>query len=145
MHVREVIFAGRCACVDAKRPICVHRSKIGSPKIAEGGIDPGGAPSTDSNGRPDQLRKQSLVIEDYYCVSVEPADAQAPASLLAEVLDGVSGTKSGVSNPLPGQDSSVFSESEGPAQWLAAPKVGLDHGESLSMESADDTSESGSE
>lgn len=124
----------------------VHRSKRGSPKIAEGGIDPGGAPSTDNNGRPDQLRKQSLVIEDYYCVSVEPADAQAtPASLLAEVLDGVSGTTTGVSNPLPDQDSSVFSESEGPAQWLAAPKVDLDHGETLSMESADDTSESGSE
>lgn len=96
-----------------------------------------------SDERPDQLRKQSLVIEDYYCVSVEPADAQAaPASLLADVLGGVARKEADAANRPPGQDSSVLSESEGPAQWLAAPKAGLDHGESLSMESADDTSES---
>lgn len=123
----------------------VHRSKRGPPKIAEGEVDPG-APSVDSIGPPDQLRKQSLVIEDYYCVSVEPADAQAaPASLLVDVLNGVSREEEGVSNPPLGQDSSAYSENEGPAQWLAAPKVDLDHGESLCMESADNTSESESE
>lgn len=95
------------------------------------------------NGVPGQLRKQSLVIEDYYCVSVEPPDARAePGLLLADVLDDSREQHTDFEDPTPGQDSSLLSEGEGPAQWLAAPKVDLNHGETLSMESADDTSDS---
>lgn len=94
-----------------------------------------------SNGFAGQLRKQSLVIEDYYRVSVEPPDAQVETGLpLANALDG-SREQAGV-DPTPGQDSSYLSEGEGPAQWLAAPKVDPNHGDTLSMESADDTSDS---
>lgn len=90
-----------------------------------------------------QLRKQSLVIEDYYCVSVEPPDAQAEAGLLrSDKLHGSREQQADADDRTPGQDSSFLSEGEGPAQWLAAPKVDLNHGETLSMESADDTSDS---
>lgn len=131
--------------MDTERPID-RRSSKGSPKIAERAADPGGAPLQTRNGLPDQLRNPSLVIEDYYCVSVETAEAQAATvSLLVDALDGDSQKEAGISCPSSGQDSSVLSESEGPAQWLAAPKDGLGRGDSLSLESADDTSESESE
>lgn len=92
---------------------------------------------------PGQLRKQSLVIEDYYCVSVEPSNTQgAPESLLTDILDASPKEDNTCDSPPPGPDSSFLSDGEGPAQWLAAPKVGLTYGDSLSMESADDTSES---
>ncbi len=117
-----------------------HRSTRGSSKIAEGKVDADGAAV--GNELPGQLRKQSLVIEDYYCVSVEPSNAQvAPESLLTDVLDA-SPEDGTTGDPPPGPDSSFLSDGEGPAQWLAAPKVGLPYGENLSMESADDTSES---
>lgn len=93
----------------------------------------------DSPGYPGQPRKQSLVIEDFYCVSVEPPPPQtAPSSLQVDALDDDSQN----SPPPPGQGSSFLSEGEGPAQWLAAPKIDQDHGEDLSMEVADDTSDS---
>lgn len=89
-------------------------------------------------------KQSSLVIEDYYCVSVEPSDVQvAPASLLADALEGDSLQGANTVDILPpGQDSSFISEGEGPAQWLAAPRAGPDHVDNLSMESAEDTSES---
>lgn len=95
-------------------------------------------------GAPGQPRKQSLVIEDYYCVSVEPPAAQAtPASFLADALEeGSEKGAKGFADPPIGQGSSFLSDGEGPAQWLAAPKADFDDGEILSMESADDTSDS---
>lgn len=105
-------------------------------------MDPDGSASM-GNGVSGQLRKQSLVIEDYYCVAVDPSDARAESGLLlADVLDGSRQQEADAEDPTPGQVSSFLSEGEGPAQWLAAPKVDINHGDGLSMESADDTSDS---
>lgn len=121
--------------------LTLRRISKGSPKVAEGKEDPDGSASM-GNGFSGQLRKQSLVIEDYYCVSVEPPAARTESGLLlADALDG-SRQPPDAEDPTPGQDSSFLSEGEGPAQWLAAPKVDINHGDSLSMESADDTSDS---
>lgn len=121
---------------------CIPRSSKGSPKVGEGKIDPDASASI-GNGFSGQLRKQSLVIEDYYCVSVEPPDARAdPGLLLGDVPDGSAEQQADAEDATPCQDSSFLSEGEGPAQWLATPKVDLNHGDTLSMESADDTSDS---
>lgn len=117
--------------------------------MVEAKTDPDGVISNDGTHHPGfQPRKeQSLVIEDYYCVSVEPADTPvAPASLAVNTLEEDFSKIIGVDDsPLPGQGSSFISEGEGPAQWLAPPKSGLDYCENLSMESAEETSESGGE
>lgn len=119
----------------------LRRSTRGSSQVEEGKVDPDGAALVGKE-LPGQDRKQSLVIEDYYCVSVEPTNAQvAPESLLTDAL-GAPRLDGATDDPVPGPNSSLLSEVEGPAQWLAAPRVGLSHGDSLSMESADDTSES---
>lgn len=113
-----------------------YRSSRGSSGVAQGKPPPG---LMDSPGYPGQPRKQSLVIEDFYCVSVEPPPPQTgPSALQVDALDNDSQN----SPPPPGQGSSFLSEGEGPAQWLAAPKIDQDHGERLSMELADDTSDS---
>eukprot|EP00903_Cladosiphon_okamuranus_P020010 g18380.t1 len=127
---------------DVEQDAFLPGSSKGSPKVGEDKVDPD-ASATTSNGFSGQLRKQSLVIEDYYCVSVEPTDARAdPGLLLGDAADGSREQQVDVEDPTPGQDSSFLSEGEGPAQWLAAPKVDLNHGDTLSMESADDTSDS---
>ncbi|CBN78544.1 ATG2 Autophagy-related protein homolog [Ectocarpus siliculosus] len=111
-------------------------SSRGSSGVAQGKPPPG---LMDSPRYPGQPRKQSLVIEDFYCVSVEPPPPQTGTSALqVDALDNDSLN----SPPPPGQGSSFLSEGEGPAQWLAAPKIDQDHGEGLSMEMADDTSDS---
>lgn len=118
------------------------RSSKGSPKVVDSKVDPNGSASM-GNGFSGQLRKESLVIEDYYCVSVEPPDARAePELLLADVRDGSREQQADAEDPTPAQGSSFLSEGEGPAQWLAAPKVDLNPGDTLSMESAEDTSDS---
>ncbi|CAM9161574.1 unnamed protein product, partial [Hapterophycus canaliculatus] len=128
---------------DVEQDAFLPGSNRGSPGVAERKADPGGAVSIGSTGESGQSRKQSLVIEDYYCVSVEPPAAQAaPASFLADALEESSGQEAKFADPPVGQGSSFLSEGEGPAQWLAAPKVDFDDGDILSMESADDTSES---
>lgn len=89
--------------------------------------------------------QESLVIEDYYCVSVDApeTDVVAPTSIFVDGPEGERRVGTGSSDVgTPGQGSSFISESEGPAQWLAAPNVSLDHPEILSMESAEETSES---
>lgn len=127
----------------------VHRSSRESPAEAEAKAGP---PSAVSKAGDRYLgmqprKQQSLVIEDYYCVSVEPPDAQvATTSELVDALEGTSCKGADlVDSPLYGHDSSFASEGEGPAQWLAAPKADLDHAENHSMESAEETSESESE
>lgn len=112
--------------------------------MTEAKTNPGGTAATDRNGHRGTQPRESLVIEDYYSVSVEPSDAQAaPASLLAEALDADSLKGPDHVDIVPsGQGSSFISEGEGPAQWLAAPEVGLVYGQNLAMESAEDTSES---
>ena len=115
-----------------------------SPAETEAKTSPGGTVATVCNGHRGAQPRESLVIEDYYSVSVEPPDAQTtPASLLAEALDADSLKIADDIDITPsGQGSSFISEGEGPAQWLAAPQVGLVHGNNLAMESAEDTSES---
>lgn len=127
-------------CVSTRTTLVSHRSTRGSSKIAEGKVDPHGVAV--GNEPPGQLRKPSLVIEDYYCVTIESSSTKvAPESLVTDTVDA--SPKAGATGvPPPGPDSSFLSDGEGPAQWLAAPKVGLPHGDDLSMESADDTSES---
>lgn len=122
--------------VGARNVAGAYRSSGGSLGVAQGKPPPG---LMDSSGYLGQPRKQSLVIEDFYCVSAEPPPPQtAPSSLQVDALDDDSQN----SPPPPGQGSSFLSEGEGPAQWLAAPKIDQDHGEGLSMELADDTSDS---
>ncbi|CAM9374638.1 unnamed protein product [Scytosiphon promiscuus] len=128
---------------DVEQDAFLPGSNRGSPRTAERKADPGGAVSMGSTGEPGQPRKQSLVIEDYYCVSVEPPAAQAaPVPSLAESLEESPGKGAKFADPSVDQGSSFLSEGEGPAQWLAAPKADFDDGEILSMESADDTSDS---
>lgn len=112
--------------------------------MTEAKTSPGGTAATDRNGHRGAHPRESLVIEDYYSVSVEPPDAQTtPASLLAVALDADSLKEADHIDITPsGQGSSFISEGEGPAQWLTAPQVGLVHGQNLAMESAEDTSES---
>ena len=120
------------------------RSNRESTAVTEAKTSPGGTAATDRNGHRGAQPRESLVIEDYYSVSLEPSDAQtAPVSLLAEALDADSLKGPDHVDIVPsGPDSSFISEGEGPAQWLAAPQVGLVHGQHLAMESAEDTSES---
>lgn len=112
--------------------------------MTEATTSPGGTAATDRNGHQDAQPRESLVIEDYYSVSVEPTDAQTtPASVLTEGLGADSLKEADHIDIAPsGQGSSFISEGEGPAQWLAVPQVGLVDGQSLVMESAEDTSDS---
>lgn len=87
--------------------------------------------------------KQSLVIEDYYCVSVKPPDVQGVKQTLQQDVietdhcDDVAGVQSA---PPSAWMTTLLSE-EGPAQWLTS-HVGLDRSDNLSMETAGETSDS---
>lgn len=88
-------------------------------------------------------QQQSLVIEDYYCVSVQPADQETPAG--STPLDSNERDPPIQANPVDEQSvghSSLISEGEGPAQWLAAPKAGPERVEDLAMEPAGESSDS---
>lgn len=92
-------------------------------------------------------QRQSLVIEDYYCVSVQPADQGIPAG--STPLNPLNSNERDPppiqANPFDEQSvghSSLFSEGEGPAQWLAAPKGGGERIEDLAMEPAGESSDS---
>lgn len=93
---------------------------------------------------PEAVDQQSLVIEDYYCVSVKPSSSVPDADDVPQqdtmVMEEFRGTKEfgGVGA---GQAASYLSE-EGPAQWLATPNPSLDRNDSLSMQTAGDTSDS---
>lgn len=89
-------------------------------------------------------KQQSLVIEDYYCVSVEAPvvrDAGGVLQLDASAADSRQCTD--VDECVPPDQAASFLSEEGPAQWLTTPNSGLDDSDNnLSMESAGETSES---
>lgn len=89
-------------------------------------------------------KQQSLVIEDYYCVSVEPSATQtAPTgSILMDSHENERREGTGLADGIIPGGSSFISEGEGPAQWLVAPKAGLGRDADLAMESAEETSDS---
>lgn len=128
----------------------ISRNTREPPPVAQArtGADTAGSLSGD-HYPPEESRKQgSLVIEDYYRVSVEPPDALVTPRpfLVGDALERDS--RKGLNRveiPVPGHDSSFISEDEGPAQWLASPQGGLDHTGTMSMELAEDTSESDGE
>lgn len=129
-------------------PFFIIRNSTEPPSQANTGADTTGSISGDQYPSLESRKQRSLVIEDYYRVSVEPPDARAAAPVSFVLDDALGGdSRRGlhqVDSPAPGHDSSFMSE-DGPAQWLASPQTGLDHTENLSMELAEDTSESDGE
>lgn len=130
---------------------CVSNSTGRGRKQLPGGNDErqGGAnnPAPEDEGRhkgPEAVDQQSLVIEDYYCVSVKPSssvpDADDAPQQDTTVVEEFGGAKE-FGDVCAGQAASFLSE-EGPAQWLATPNPSLDRNDSLSMQTAGDTSES---
>lgn len=86
-------------------------------------------------------QQQSLVIEDYYCVSVQPVDQGTPAG--STPLNSNERDPPIQANPVDEQSlghSSLISEGEGPAQWLAAPRGAGERVEDLAMEPAGESS-----
>lgn len=83
-------------------------------------------------------KPRAVVIEDYYCVSVKPSENQD-----AHGIDREGDTQQQVDliEGHPADQTASFISEEGPAQWLTAPKQ-QHHGETLSMESAEETSDS---